>query len=212
MRDSYNGSTSPSQGLSTGSIPVSRSKRNTMSKTIKIILTIILLVIAGFFVWQAVSKKETVTKEPVPLEQNTLNQNTSNNDDPVTQLKVGQALGKFTVIKIEPLRTNEKIWFDNAKISLLGQTDISGRYKYNDSTAPFGRADEVCITGGSISDLKTFYNGEIICFTNTQTAQRDFGPVGSQGDATVTIKNLVLVLSGSETAHQAELVKVINKQ
>lgn len=131
----------------------------------------------------------------------------------IDELEVGQEFGDFTVKSIKPYDSSEDLSDENASVKFTGEVTVSGQYRYYTSASPL--AGEVCITEVDDDTLELLPNIDgresfEICFSNTDVAQQLFGPAGSDGMGTFTIKDYTVnvFLDDSDTATDtAVLVK-----
>lgn len=165
---------------------------------------------------QAMDAKRSM---PIVLETSVKNQpaktytnvNVSRNN--LQNIRKGDKIGPMTVVsvgRLNPKRTDIPLSL-NARMVFSGTVTVSGTYHHYGPNEDF-TAGEVCfnqLDQTSENKLPKFTDDggqSFFCFSNKATARATFGPQGSVGQATVTIKNYNLVYMESEVWNTAELV------
>lgn len=99
------------------------------------------------------------------------------------------------------------------KALATGNKQLSGKYEYYDKDYAF-TGGLVCFYPDNRDNLprvKTDEREAWFCFSNQDEARKEFGPIGSSGQATIEISDYYYVVAGTEGWNGATLKKVISK-
>jgi len=165
---------------------------------------------------------ETVTTSASPTATPVETGATLDNPFDVTEVEVGDTVAGMSIVSVGPWKQSSTMGLgvDNAEIRFEGEVTISGTYTYYGND---GILSDVVGFQPDASSLEKFpqASGDSravwFLFSNQSAARKVFGPAtdevtkGYDGEATLTIKNYAIILSGSEATNLAELVSVTSK-
>lgn len=136
----------------------------------------------------------------------------------IETLQAGDTVAGMTVEEINWQGKEEQLQEgqvpDGFSVQFSGTATLSGEYYYFDDTGMLG--DEVCFGADNFtiinlprSQVASSYPW--LCFSNKEFAQQQFGPEGSEGEATIIIDDYYDIVAGMGGSLKAKLVEVIEK-
>lgn len=153
----------------------------------------------------AVQPVETVT--PVPTE----TQSETNIFD-ARKVKAGDQVAGLGIAKVEVHNASDEDY--DAAVSFEGEVTVSGTFKHNKDDEFLDHEISFVVDEESADLLPKLAHDQRyvwFMFTNHDEAEKAFGAPGSEGKATVTIKNYCINYAHTEVWNTAELVKTETK-
>lgn len=138
----------------------------------------------------------------------------------VTKAQIGDNIGDFTIVTIEPFFKQRPLASDNAKVVFSGQVVVKGEYVYtSDEDDALSGSESVCmhsldeISRKRIPNIGGFdYDG--FCFVNTEQAKTalGIGPQSTRGLAAIRIANYLIQSAPTEVTNQADFIDIVKQQ
>lgn len=146
--------------------------------------------------------QETVTTTPAPIEAE------ETNLFDARKVKAGDQVAGYKISKVEVHNAGDEDY--DAYVSFEGEITVSGSFKHNlddefmDHEISFMVDDEAA---AALPKLAHDQRNVWFMFTNHDEAEKVFGAPGTEGKATVTIKNYNINYAHTEIWNTADLVK-----
>ncbi|MGE5677760.1 MAG: lipoprotein [Pseudomonadota bacterium] len=148
-----------------------------------------------------VQPTETVTPTPTEAQKET-------NTFDARKVKAGDQVAGLKISKVEVHNASDEDY--DAVVSFDGEVTVSGTFKHNKDDEFLDHEISFVVDEGSVDQLPKLAHDQRyvwFMFMNHDEAEKSFGVPGTEGKATVTIKNYCINYAHTEVWNTAELVK-----